>query len=101
MNRFDHLPPEKRARYEQMLAESPRLVPDPFIVTPHETGGPCIHRGDESGTCELRRCCGQPPVAPVTAWSCDLLGTRCVEFGHPSEKDVETCSTCGEFRQAK
>jgi len=100
-DRFSHLPPERRAKYQQMLDQSPRLIPDPIVIAPLKTDGPCIHRGDESGTCELRRCCGRPPVAPVPAWSCNLLEIRCVEFGQPSEKDVETCSMCGEFRHSK
>jgi hypothetical protein len=97
-DRFDHLPDARRQLYQQMLAESPRLVTTVAISATEQVLPwlPCSHRGEESGTCQLRRCCGQPSSEPVPAYRCELLDTTCVEFGTPAERNVETCATCSE-----
>lgn len=110
-DRLPHLSDEQLERYERMLASSPVISrgnvssaatqgnPDGWTKMASPVDFVCRHRGDESGTCKLRRCCGQPDAPPVPAWHCTLLNARCVESGIPAERGVETCFLCSEKTQ--
>jgi hypothetical protein len=98
-DRFSHLPPGRQAAYRQMLKQSPTLTPEPFEPS-LVADSSCRYRGRQRGTCELRRCCGQPAVDPVDVWECELLKGGCVLYGTPIESDIETCLTCSDRQPA-
>lgn len=83
-------------RHVTALSGNVITVVDTPAAAPGGIANTCKHRGPETGSADLRACCGVKRLRPVPAYRCELLATVCVLAGQPAEAGVESCAMCAD-----